>query len=324
MNDDEWLHKLREYFFSPKLEEVKVHEAIDLKYDYIPKRLFKYRQYGEYALENLKNNTLWCDSASGFNDPYDTSIHFEYSQATLDKQLIKSIEEQGASGVYQFLSKNEIEMLKNTDKPTKILAEITEQKTDGRIPADKMYAFLQGNTLQESEEMNLEFNRALKLGYKMCSLSQRNDSMLMWSHYSGEHTGFVMEYDFSDLPNENILTRMLWPMIYDNQLFDASAFFEEGLNGGMSNNMLAIIASIHKAKDWSYEREWRLIIPQGPNEPSLNYPGPKVKAIYVGALTPENDEHDLIEIGKSKNIPVYKMHLSQREFKMSPKVLYEP
>jgi hypothetical protein len=322
--DDEWLHKLREYFFSPKLEEVKVNEAIALKFDRIPKRLFKYRQYGEYALDNLKNNTLWYDSASGFNDPYDTSIHFEYSQATLDKQLIKSIKEQGVNGKYQFLSQNELDILKKTDEPARVLAEIAAQKSNGRLPVDKLYSFMQQNILQESEDMNREFNRVLKLGYKMCSLSQRNDSMLMWSHYSGEHTGFVMEYDFSALSNENILTRILWPMIYDDQLFDATDFFEEALNSGISNNMLAIIASIHKAKDWSYEREWRLILPKGPNEPSLNYPCPAVKSIYIGALTPESDEYDLTEIGKSKNIPVYKMHLSQREFKMTPKVLYEP
>ncbi len=322
--DNDWLDKLREYFFSPKLEEVKVYEAIDLKFGHIPNRLFKYRQYGEFALENLKNNTLWCNSASGFNDPYDTSIHFKYSQKTLDNQLTKSIKEQGANGKYSFLSHTELEMLANADEPSRVLAEIAEQKTNGRLPAEKLHLFLQQNTLRESEKMNLEFNRVLKLGYKMCSLSQRNDSMLMWSHYSSEHTGFVMEYDFSALPNESILTRMLWPMIYDDQLFDASEFFEEGLNGGMSNNMLAIIASIHKAKDWSYEREWRLIIPKGPNEPSLNFPCPKVKSIYIGALASESDEHNLIEIGKNKNIPVCKMHLSQREFKMSPNILYEP
>jgi hypothetical protein len=322
--DDDWLDKLREYFFSPKLEEVKVNKAVDLKFDHIPNRLFKYRQYGEFALENLKNNTLWCDSASGFNDPYDTSIHFEYSQETLDKQLIKSIKEQDKNGIYSFLSQTELERLEKTDEPSRVLAEIAEKKTNGRIPAGKLHSFLQHNTLQESEKMNFEFNRVLKLGYKMCSLSQRNDSMLMWSHYSGEHTGFVMEYDFAVLSNEDILTRMLWPIIYDDQLFEASEFFEVGLSGGMSNNMLAIIASIHKAKDWSYEREWRLIIPKGPNDSSLNHPCPKVKSIYIGALASESDEHNLIEVGKSKNIPAYKMHLSQREFKMSPKILYEP
>jgi hypothetical protein len=322
--DNYWLDKLREYFFSPKLEEVKVNKAIELKFGHIPNRLFKYRQYGEFALENLKNNTLWCDSASGFNDPYDTSIHFKYSQEALDKQLIKSIKEQDKNGKYPFLSYTELEMLEDADEPSRVLAEIAEQKTNGRLPAEKVHSFLHQNTLRKSEEMNLEFNRVLKLGYKMCSLSQRNDSMLMWSHYSGEHTGFAMEYDFTALSNENILTRMLWPIIYDDQLFDASEFFEEGLSGGMSNNMLAIIASIHKAKDWSYEREWRLIIPKGPNEPSLNFPCPKVKSIYIGALASESDEHNLIEIGKNKNIPVYKMHLSQREFKMSPNILFVP
>jgi hypothetical protein len=324
MEDKEWFSKLRELFFSPRLEEVNIDEAIALKYRYIPRKLFKYREFGEYSLDNLKNNTLWCDSANRFNDPYDTSIYFEYAKETLEQQLIRSIEEQCDKGLFQFLTVNEIESLKKSSEPTRLLAKLAHEKTDGKYSEDKFYRFLNSNTQENVEQMNMEFNRVLKSGYKVCSLSERSDSMLMWSHYAKEHSGFVMEYDFGALPIENVLTRMLWPVIYDDKLFDASAFFEEGLRGGISSNMLGVIASLHKTLDWAYEQEWRLIILSGPNESSFNRPCPKVKAIYIGALAQADSEKKLVEIGMEKGIAVYKMQLSHKQFQMSPKVIYEP
>jgi hypothetical protein len=226
-----------------------------LKYGHIPTSLFKYREFGSYSLDNLENNTLWCASANGFNDPYDTSIFFEYSKETLERQLIHSIEKQSEDGLFQFLTENEINELKQSREPTKLLARLAHQKLDGHLSEEKLFQLLSSSTERDVEEMNIEFNRVLKTGYKVCSLSERNDSTLMWSHYAKEHSGFVMEYDFSELPNENILTRMLWPVIYDDELFNASGFFEYGLNGGSSSNMLGVIASIHKALDWAYEQE---------------------------------------------------------------------
>lgn len=324
MKNKEWIGSLRELFFSPNLEEVKVNEAISLKYGHIPTRLFKYREFGSYSLDNLENNTLWCASANGFNDPYDTSIFFEYSKETLERQLIHSIDEQSKDGLFQFFSENEIHELKHSREPTKLLARLAQQKSDGQLSEEQCFQFLSSNTKRNVEEMNIEFNRVLKAGYKVCSLSERNDSTLMWAHYAREHSGFVMEYDFSELPNEDILTRMLWPVIYDDELFNASEFFEYGLNGGASSNMLGVIASVHKALDWAYEQEWRLIMLSGPNDPSFNQRSPKVKAVYVGALTEPESEKKLVEIGKNKGIPVYKMQLSHQKFHMASKLIYEP
>lgn len=41
--------------------------------------LYKYRQVNNYALDNLKNNTLFCASPSTFNDPFDCKIGIDFS-----------------------------------------------------------------------------------------------------------------------------------------------------------------------------------------------------------------------------------------------------
>lgn len=169
--------------------------------------------------------------------------------------------------------------------------------------------------------MNERFNETIKKGYKICSLSERVDSMLMWSHYAKNHTGFVMEYDFNSLPLSDVRSRSLWPVIYDDKLFDASRFMREQSESGAYNNLFGIIASIHKAKDWQYEQEWRLIIPLGPDEPPFNYSVPTPKAIYLGSKVSNEDRIKISNIANKKGIPVYKMKLSHDRFNMAPEPL---
>ena len=108
----------------------------------------------------------------------------------------------------------------------------------------------------------------------------------------------------------------MWPVIYDSKIFDASAFFQEQKNSGSFNNLLGIVAAIHKAEDWNYEKEWRMIIPLGPSDPPLNYRVPTPKALYIGSKISEENKALLIDIAESKNIPVFQMELSHSEFKM--------
>ena len=68
---------------------------------------------------------------------------------------------------------------------------------------------------------------------------------------------------------------------------------------------------LYKSKDWKYEEEWRLIVP---NHDSLCTHG-KIgtlipKAVYLGEFISFNDEYTICSIAKNKNIPIYKMKSS--------------
>jgi hypothetical protein len=39
--------------------------------------LYKYRQFDDYSLENLKQSTLWCSEVGAFNDPYELQFELE-------------------------------------------------------------------------------------------------------------------------------------------------------------------------------------------------------------------------------------------------------
>lgn len=127
-----------------------------------------------------------------------------------------------------------------------------------------------------------------------------------------------MEYDFASLPVDHFMSRCLWPVLYNEKIYNASEILAN-INSTEKpfNNMLAIIASLHKAKDWDYEKEWRIIIPDGTTSGPRNFSAP-LKAIYLGSRIDKADASKIYAEATEKNLPVFKMQLSQKEFKMIP------
>ena len=158
-------------------------------------------------------------------------------------------------------------------------------------------------------------------GVQICSFSSSNLSIVMWSHYSANHTGFCIEYDLSDLLFNDPRILGLFPVIYTNALFDATDYFKSGLKGGTFNNFYPILAAMHKSPEWEYEKEWRFILPMGSEEPMGNMPMPTPRAIYLGTRITTENTNKLVKIASSKNIKVYQMQLSSTKFAPEPKRL---
>ncbi len=72
------------------------------------------------------------------------------------------------------------------------------------------------------------------------------------------------------------------------------------------NNLFGLIAGSRKALDWSYEEEWRLLLPMGDSCEDSNYLMPKPTAIYLGTHISVEDEKKIREIAESKSIEVIK------------------
>lgn len=312
------IEELKKKFFGDSIEDLNIEYIMELKRKNIPKKLFKYRNVNEYSKQNLKTDTVWCTNAANFNDPYDSSLCFSFDDNFMDSVLIESIQQSINENPQNHLSDMNIDMLKNSKNPMRFLLEHGALKDPDVSPemVDKLESFFKEFGKKEIKNMNKEFNRGLKNGYKICSFSERVDSILMWSHYAENHTGFVMEYSFSDLPSKEIIPRLLWPVLYDDKLYNISSQFTELRNNGSLNNFHAQIAAMHKAKDWSYENEWRLILPLSPSDPPQNYKVPIPKGVYLGSLMSDKHKSEIKEIAEEKGIPVYQMKLSHDRFEM--------
>jgi len=78
--------------------------------------------------------------------------------------------------------------------------------------------------------------KSLKQSSLIACLSEKNDSMLMWSHYAQNHEGFALNYNFKSryiidigLPNvvgSEFADKKLFPVRYSDERFDATYYVE--------------------------------------------------------------------------------------------------
>ena len=316
--EDNWIDSLKKMFFTPNLEELDIHGSMALKKKYMPQKLYKYREINNFSKENLQDSSLYCTFASTFNDPYDSTLIFDpefgksYASG-LAKQLIKKTD----------ITPEDLDFLDEVPEPLIALLQLYFEKfPDPKFSSNESITKLAEYFLAQKEKENLktlsEFNSHIQNMYKICSLSERIDSILMWGHYGNQHKGFAMEYDFHSLPLSDLMGRCLWPVIYSEHLYNGSELLNNVSETDKSfNNMIAIIAALHKAKDWEYEKEWRIIVPDSPTSPPQNFRAP-LKAVYLGSKVSDVDASEIYSIATLNNLPVFKMQLSQHEFKMIP------
>ncbi|MGY3919229.1 DUF2971 domain-containing protein [Aeromonas eucrenophila] len=82
--------------------------------------------------------------------------------------------------------------------------------------------------------------------YRICSFTNNNDSMLMWSHYTQNHEGIMVEYKFGhELPDGVGVSKVEYTNEYKRNKEQNEYLFNQYL--------------LTKNRDWSYEKEIRLI-----------------------------------------------------------------
>lgn len=151
----------------------------------------------------------------------------------------------------------------------------------------------------------------------LSSFTERVDSILMWSHYAQYHTGFCLEYDLKSLGIDSMTTRMLYPILYRNDLLDVTDFIRRSLeNEKRFNNTIGLYAAIVKSIEWSYEKEWRLVFPFGIFEQEQAWRVPVSKAVYLGAKIDELNKKRIIKIAEKKNVPVYQASTDKTSFRL--------
>jgi len=83
------------------------------------------------------------------------------------------------------------------------------------------------------------------------SLTERNDDILMWSHYADKHQGICVQFEV-DVDSD--LLAQARRVVYQESLPCVELFRS-------SPPEMVQAALLTKASHWSYEREWRVIVP---------------------------------------------------------------
>jgi len=164
---------------------------------------------------------------------------------------------------------------------------------------------------------------AIKDNLRICSLSERNDSLPMWAHYSDNHQGICIEYDLTDIDDKTMLS-YLYPMFYTNDLIKITANFAKKHMFFISN-----IIAMYKNEDWEYEKEWRFILPftesfikdKKFNMVNSTMLSPKISAIYIGSKADYKTEQELRDLIADRDIKLYKMKENSNSYNLIPEEL---
>ena len=178
----------------------------------------------------------------------------------------------------------------------------------------------------------------------LCSLSKINDSILMWSHYCDNHSGVCIGLDI-DKVMESVPpmfgTIYLKPLVLDVKYRDII----ERPNKYHSAEHVFSYQWEAKAKDWEYEQEVRLVMPnpsflyaqltseQAKRNESIDereirrylpLKGECFESIYFGVNVDQTEKEKIIQFARANlnpQIKLYQMHVDDNAFRLQTEII---
>ena len=210
-------------------------------------RSAKTNYFKEELEQAIKNRAIYLSSIETQNDPFDSRPVFQ--ESTL-KEVNKALKKQYGNRpvveesniMRRFLNKEDRRRALKNLRPGVATAQLLQKAIQDHVRG---------------------FRRRAKIG----CLSERWDSILMWSHYTNSHSGYCIEYKVSkDLKTPSI-GKIPMPVVYSTTrsnlvTMDLMEMINEVKSAESSSINLPykIIQALllEKSVDWAYEKEWRV------------------------------------------------------------------
>ena len=287
-----------------------------------PQKLYRLRAYDDRSVKALVEDKLYFSRADYFNDPYDCLLYFDPKE--IRKRLEKMFSDESLRvGIDQ----------SGLQFPIFGIARSKEEYIH-------KFGLIRSEIIDNMCEKHLEAISLMQKTTFVICFCETVLSPIMWSHYSNNHRGFAIEYEFEPdvfaptpyMTNESNSVVYGWnsllPVFYSKHRADATELAklfclcetkdrlrpksERWMEGLFLPDMLTRTKlSVVKSESWSYEREWRMVVTrEWPND-IVNNQLPinkKASAIYLGEKMEQEHKNELIYIAHDKNIPVYEMH----------------
>lgn len=245
--------------------------------------IYKYRDFErDYSWDILFKREIYFSKISQLNDPFDSRITFNFND----------------------LSQDELECY--IDK--------LSQKYAGNNPASTIQSFRSFLHSKNKNYFELINQAELEISEKMLgvfSASLKWNNILMWSHYSNNHTGFVVGF------NEEVLRNSKGIHFGGKVGYPTNRKFPR-LNPMDDDNVSFFKRFFIKSKDWKYESEFRLINQfLDDNEKRIFvYPKNAIQEVILGMDISEINQSKILDFCKSNRIPVFKTYRKPFEFNL--------
>ena len=237
-------------------------------------RFYKYKPWNEFTKSTIRDNAIWFSSPSEVNDPYD--CRFPDIPVPSDEQLTEYLK-------LQYI---------NLRDPYRDQT----RAHGGLLLLDSHIETKINNQSATNWEQLVEVakNRILSLS-SFCSLSEVNNSPLMFAHYADSHKGVCLEFHFS---LEYSLAH-IEAVEYEKKFSVIDIFSDESCD----DESLVQATMYRKSTDWAYEKEWRAF---RLNQPKglVEFDPRCLSGIILGCRMLEEERAEAIELAKNRSTPI--------------------
>jgi Protein of unknown function (DUF2971) len=221
---------------------------------------FKYTS-ASTAVKILESSAVLYRSPIQFNDPFDvqSGLHFDFDIGSLPDKILGHIE--------RLVSLDTKPDVPRTEPFGELVTRMWEMKATHGFPRGKLreiarplLVLLKEKTIDFQQQYQQTWWNEFLPRLRVFCVSEVKDNLLMWSHYSNEHTGVVFE--FRVLPEQDNPLCAAKSVQYCNV---PPAFFSEGewlddffgVRELDTTNFYFRYAYV-KSEIWAYEKEWRV------------------------------------------------------------------
>lgn len=248
----------------------------------------------------ITNQKLKWSCPSDFNDPFEHLYVFfpSTNMQAFNEKLIERFKESIFGDVDPLFDQS----LPNGED----LAKLREMKD--RIPRsafddyfDRMVLDFKQSATEALAHMNDSIDD-MRARTRVLCLTEKNDNLLMWSHYADSHKGVVFKLNCVDEIDDNLLVAKRvkykpdYPILASKNEWIDHLLHIKRLDFGERYLETKII----KNENWHYEQEWRLSIYDQQHEIKTPYYWQKNKkvfgAIYLGCEVSDQSVIDILSL----------------------------
>jgi hypothetical protein len=274
--------------------------------------LYKYRSVNQMNLDALRRQAIWLALPETLNDPFDCLVRLrtEFGQADLNR-LAERIA--GSTVILPplegFSSEDVLGRVATTVEPAPlqtlvdiagqvrykpVLRHLKELRSDDPIWLIELVAMARELVKQLTEQVGV------------FSLSECPDEQLIWSHYADSHQGYCVGYP---CPMHNISPTYVYQVQYEERLPQLSAEQLVCEPGDAWGTLLRT-----KPDQWSYEKEWRLMV--GPGMHGLDDKLLVPRRVVFGARISAENERRVRSATEGQSIDFFRVVLEANDYEL--------
>lgn len=185
---------------------------------------------------------------------------------------------------------------------------------------------------QVEEQIAIKINQDFNRRFGILCLSETNDNLTMWSHYSQNHEGFVIGFNsespfFDQRKNKMDLIRLLTKVNYLDERPELQLYNIKKTSQELGEYIIKY-SLLTKSVHWELEKEWRIILDlknadtvkefDNKNIFLFKYPSSMLTSIYLGVKIDEVLKKKILQIvsNLNLNVPIFQAYRDSKKYKI--------